>query len=128
MSGNFSGRSSISNYHQLETKYLFSGWEELSQLEDWLTNPEYPDSLGDHARVILLHSHLSIAKQTKVFENAPDGQRKIILSTNIAETSVTIPDVKYVIDSGKINMKKYLPVQKASNLDKEWISKSSAVQ
>ena len=100
----------------------------MSQLEDWLTNPEYPDSLGDHAKVILLHSHLSIAKQTKVFENAPDGQRKIILSTNIAETSVTIPDVKYVIDSGKINMKKYLPVQKASNLDKEWISKSSAVQ
>lgn len=67
-------------------------------------------------------------KQMKVFRPSDPGTRKVILSTNIAETSVTIDDVVYVVDSGRINLIKYIPLQRASNLTMEWISKSNAIQ
>ncbi|XP_006109533.1 probable ATP-dependent RNA helicase DHX34, partial [Myotis lucifugus] len=51
--------------------------------------------------VLPLHSALSVADQDKVFDVAPPGVRKCILSTNIAETSVTIDGIRFVVDSGK---------------------------
>lgn len=45
-------------------------------------------------------SRLSTTEQTKMFSKPPPGVRKIVLATNIAETSITIPDVVYVVDSG----------------------------
>ncbi|PAV64353.1 hypothetical protein WR25_20485 [Diploscapter pachys] len=51
--------------------------------------------------ILLLHSTLSVDEQDKVFDIAPLGSRKCILSTNIAETSVTIDGIRFVIDSGK---------------------------
>ena len=100
----------------------------MSVLGDILTDEESTGYIGHHANIILLHSQLNMEKQTRIFEEAPEGQRKIILSTNIAETSVTINDVKYVIDSGKCNITKYNILSKACNFYKEWISKSSACQ
>jgi ATP-dependent RNA helicase DHX36 len=67
-------------------------------------------------------------KQARVFKPAPQGKRKVILSTNIAETSVTIDDVVYVVDCGRINISRYIPLQKAANLTMEWISQSNALQ
>ncbi|VDO23239.1 unnamed protein product [Haemonchus placei] len=52
--------------------------------------------------ILLLHSTLSVDEQDKVFDVAPSGVRKCILSTNIAETSVTIDGIRFVIDSGKV--------------------------
>ncbi len=52
--------------------------------------------------VLLLHSALSISDQDKVFDLTPDGVRKCIISTNIAETSVTIDGIRFCIDSGKV--------------------------
>lgn len=49
----------------------------------------------------MLHSTLSLEEQDKVFDIAPEGVRKCILATNIAETSVTIDGVRFVVDSGK---------------------------
>ena len=83
------------------------GWDEISRLERMLTDQRNVNWLGDHAEVICLHSQLNMAKQVRVFQPAAKGIRKVILSTNIAETSITIDDVVYVIDSGRINVMRY---------------------
>ncbi|RWR88587.1 DExH-box ATP-dependent RNA helicase DExH6 [Cinnamomum micranthum f. kanehirae] len=67
-------------------------------------------------------------EQKKVFKRPPPGTRKIILSTNIAETAVTIDDVIYVIDSGRMKEKSYDPYNNVSTLHSAWVSKASAKQ
>lgn len=62
--------------------------------------------LIDRCEVYPLHSTLSNEEQQAVFRRPPEGVTKIIISTNIAETSVTIDDVVYVIDSGKMKEKR----------------------
>ena len=104
------------------------GWEEISHIEKTLTDFRNPAYLGEHADVLPLHSQIEISKQARIFDPALDGRRKVILSTNIAETSVTIDDVVYVIDSGRIKVMKYVPPMKACNLSMKWISKSNAIQ
>ena len=85
------------------------GWDDISNIEAKLTNEmltrdrENPDYLDD-VTVFTLHSQVDMNKQVKVFRPPEFGKRKVILSTNIAETSVTIDDVVFVIDVGKINV------------------------
>ncbi|ELR25721.1 helicase conserved Cterminal domain containing protein [Acanthamoeba castellanii str. Neff] len=87
------------------------------------------DRRAEHKYLILpLHSSISTAQQQRVFERPPQGVRKIILSTNIAETSVTIDDVVVVIDTGKMNEMQYDPVSKLSCLGETWIAKANAAQ
>uniref|UniRef100_A0A914C233 Helicase C-terminal domain-containing protein n=1 Tax=Acrobeloides nanus TaxID=290746 RepID=A0A914C233_9BILA len=78
--------------------------------------------------ILILHSTLSVEEQNKVFDIAPTGVRKCILSTNIAETSVTIDEVRFVIDSGKVNLVRYDPISRMHRLAPCWISKASAEQ
>lgn len=78
--------------------------------------------------ILPLHSSLSIADQDKVFDYAPEGMRKCIVSTNIAETSVTIDGIRFVIDSGKVKEMSYDPSCKLSRLKEFPISKASAEQ
>lgn len=75
----------------------------------------------------MLHSSLP-AGQTDVFNPVPDGCRKIILATNIAETSITIPDVQFVVDTGKLREKRYDQVRRITKLQCTWISKSNSKQ
>lgn len=65
--------------------------------------------LSDHMKYVVytLHSNMQTGEQRKVFKPTPFNVRKIILSTNIAETSLTIDDVIYVIDSGKVKEVKF---------------------
>ncbi|XP_068106814.1 probable ATP-dependent RNA helicase DHX34 [Hyperolius riggenbachi] len=78
--------------------------------------------------VLPLHSTLSIADQDKVFDLAPPGVRKCIISTNIAETSVTIDGVRFVLDSGKVKEMSFDPKAKMQRLQEFWISRASAEQ
>ncbi|XP_019065596.1 probable ATP-dependent RNA helicase DHX34 [Fukomys damarensis] len=78
--------------------------------------------------VLPLHSALSMAEQDKVFDVAPPGVRKCILSTNIAETSVTIDGIRFVVDSGKVKEMSYDPQAKLQRLQEFWISRASAEQ
>ncbi|KAM9263926.1 putative ATP-dependent RNA helicase DHX34 [Morus bassanus] len=78
--------------------------------------------------VLPLHSTLSVAEQDKVFDVPPPGVRKCILATNIAETSVTIDGVRFVLDSGKVKEMSYDPQDKLQRLQEFWISRASAEQ
>ncbi|GFY57113.1 probable ATP-dependent RNA helicase DHX34 [Trichonephila inaurata madagascariensis] len=78
--------------------------------------------------ILPLHSTLSIEDQDKVFDIAPEGVRKCIISTNVAETSITIDGVRFVVDSGKVKEMSYHPVCHMQRLQEFWISKASAEQ
>ena len=100
-------------------------WEGKSYFTD--KKKEYADKY-DNWIVLPLHSTLSLADQDKVFDYAPEGVRKCIISTNIAETSITIDGVRFVIDSGKVKEMQYDPVCKMQRLKEFWISRASAEQ
>lgn len=75
------------------------GMNEIRRLHDALLDH---DAFGsDDFRIYPLHSTISSENQSAAFDIPPRGVRKIVISTNIAETGVTIPDVTCVIDSGK---------------------------
>ncbi|KAI3755191.1 hypothetical protein L1987_54986 [Smallanthus sonchifolius] len=75
-----------------------------------------------------LHSSVASSEQKKVFLRPPDDIRKVIIATNIAETSITIDDVVYVIDCGKHKENRYNPRKKLSSMVEDWISRANARQ
>lgn len=83
--------------------------------------------LHETAVVLPLHGKLSPEEQQKVFEGCVD-KRKVILSTNIAETSVTIPGVKYVVDTGFAKEMQFDSRKNMDSLEIQPISRSSAEQ
>ncbi|KAK2587022.1 hypothetical protein KPH14_010983 [Odynerus spinipes] len=104
---------------------FLSGMSEITAVVD--AAKEY--SIKKNNWIVLpLHSSLSIADQDKVFDYAPDGVRKCIVSTNIAETSITIDGIRFVVDSGKVKEMSYDPSCKMERLKEFWISKASAEQ
>ncbi|XP_062341550.1 ATP-dependent RNA helicase DHX33 [Osmerus eperlanus] len=86
-----------------------------------------PDSCGP-ITVIPLYASLPPTQQLRVFQPAPKGCRKIILSTNIAETSVTISGIKYVIDTGMVKAKRFNPESGLEVLAVQRVSKAQAWQ
>lgn len=79
-------------------------------------------------KVIALHSILSTQDQAAAFTLPPQGVRKIVLATNIAETGITIPDVVFVIDTGRTKENKYHESSQMSSLVETFVSKASALQ
>ncbi|GLT94049.1 hypothetical protein SLE2022_118120 [Rubroshorea leprosula] len=103
------------------------GWEDINRTrERLLANPFFKDS--SKFVIISLHSMVPSAEQKKVFKRPPVGCRKVVLSTNIAESSITIDDVVYVIDSGRMKEKSYDPYNNVSTLQSSWVSKANARQ
>ncbi|XP_072970121.1 DExH-box ATP-dependent RNA helicase DExH7, chloroplastic isoform X2 [Typha angustifolia] len=78
--------------------------------------------------VLPLHSSLASTDQRKVFHSPPQNIRKVIIATDIAETSITIDDVVYVIDTGKHKENRYNPQKKMSSIVEDWISRANAKQ
>ena len=79
-----------------------------------------------NTEVIPLYARLSASDQQRIFH--PQGQRRIVLSTNVAETSLTVPGIKYVIDTGLVRMSRYSHRLKVQRLPIEPISQASAKQ
>ena len=84
------------------------------------------DQLKDNFDVLPLFSRLPVKEQQKIFQTS--SVRRIILSTNIAETSLTVPGIKFVIDTGLARIIRYSPRLKIEQLHIEKISKASANQ
>jgi ATP-dependent helicase HrpA len=79
-----------------------------------------------HTEVLPLYARLSARDQDRVFN--PGTQRRIVLATNVAETSLTVPRIHFVVDPGFARVKRYSPRQKLDRLHIEAISQASADQ
>ncbi len=82
--------------------------------------------IGTNVDILPLYARLSHADQNKIF--TPHGQRRIVLSTNVAESSLTVPGIRYVIDTGLVRISRYAPRSKVQRLPIEGVSQASANQ
>ncbi len=101
------------------------GWEDIvavkNDLEVILSRSQKP------FKIYCIHSSASPEVAQSIFQRTI-GERKIILATNIAESSITIPDVAYVVDSGKQKINMFNPALRMNSLKTTWISKSNSIQ
>jgi len=104
---------------------FLSGEAEIRDTEDALRGRNLP-----HTEVLPLYGRLSAADQHRVFRPsaAPGTRRRIILATNVAETSLTVPGIRYVIDAGLARISRYSVRAKVQRLPIEAISQASANQ
>ncbi len=100
---------------------FLAGEREIRDTQDALAERELP-----HTEIVPLYSRLSAADQHKVF--APHSGRRIVLSTNVAETSLTVPGIRYVIDPGTARISRYSLRTKVQRLPIEPVSQASARQ
>ncbi|XP_015111044.1 putative ATP-dependent RNA helicase DHX57 isoform X2 [Diachasma alloeum] len=104
------------------------GLAEITTLRDVLNHNSVLSSRAGRCRILPLHSSLSTEEQNLVFEKVDPRVRKIVLSTNIAETSVTIDDCVFVVDTGRMKETRFNSNQNMASLDTCWISRANAMQ
>ena len=109
---------------------FLSGESEIKDAQDAIEGSITQGALKGNTEVLPLYGRLSSAEQHRVFEvSKVAGLRKrVILATNVAETSLTIPNIKYVIDAGTARISRYSPKAKVQRLPIEAISQASANQ
>ncbi|XP_020969245.1 pre-mRNA-splicing factor ATP-dependent RNA helicase DEAH1-like isoform X2 [Arachis ipaensis] len=108
---------------------FLTGQEEIETAEEILKHRTR--GLGTKIAELIIcpiYANLPTELQAKIFEPTPEGARKVVLATNIAETSLTIDGIKYVIDPGFCKMKSYNPRTGMESLLVTPISKASAMQ
>ena len=101
---------------------FLSGEREITDTADALTRHDLRD-----VEVLPLYARLSASEQYRVFQPGKAG-RRIVLATNVAETSLTVPGIRYVIDPGTARISRYNPRSKVQRLPIESISQASANQ
>ncbi|WP_025272065.1 ATP-dependent RNA helicase HrpA [Haloglycomyces albus] len=100
---------------------FLSGEQEIRDTADVLNRAKLP-----HTEVLPLFARLSAAEQNRIFRSHTG--RRIVLSTNVAETSLTVPGIRYVIDTGNARISRYSARTKVQRLPIEPISQASANQ
>ncbi|MEU6098403.1 ATP-dependent RNA helicase HrpA [Streptomyces sp. NPDC047079] len=108
---------------------FLSGEREIRDTADALTKKQYPRAGGadwQSTEILPLYARLSHAEQHRVFQQHTG--RRIVLATNVAETSLTVPGIKYVIDPGFARISRYSHRTKVQRLPIEAISQASANQ
>ncbi|RRV06226.1 ATP-dependent helicase HrpB [Pseudomonas sp. v388] len=100
------------------------------QAEIRRVNQQLAEALGDRPDVLLcpLHGELDLNAQRAAIEPAPMGMRKVVMATNIAETSLTIDGVRVVVDAGLARVPRFDPGSGMTRLDTQRISRASATQ
>ncbi|RMS29970.1 ATP-dependent helicase HrpB [Pseudomonas ficuserectae] len=100
------------------------------QAEIRRVNQQLAEALGERADILLcpLHGELDLNAQRAAIEPAPNGTRKVVLATNIAETSLTIDGVRVVIDAGLARVPRFDPGSGMMRLETQRISRASATQ
>lgn len=116
-----------SNEEDEDSDMEITGLDEPDDDEDFNIGEEAMDS-STKVHVLPLYSQLPTKEQLKVFETPPEGSRLIVLATNVAETSLTIPGIKYVFDCGRAKEKQYDLSTGVQHFQVDWISKASASQ
>lgn len=107
------------------------GWEEMSTLQRCLLEEDVLRmgyASPNKFRIYLIHSQMRAFEQRAIFEVPPRGIRKIILATNIAESSITIEDVVHVVDSAKVKVSFYESEVRLRDLSCHWISRANSIQ
>jgi len=97
------------------------GWDQICALSRLI------QSLLD-VQIFTLHSSMSPEDQRLIFYPTPPNVRKVVIATNIAESSVTIDDIVYVIDSGRAKIKMFDVHKNMATLSPHWISKANCIQ
>ncbi|XP_042391527.1 pre-mRNA-splicing factor ATP-dependent RNA helicase DEAH1-like isoform X1 [Zingiber officinale] len=108
---------------------FLTGQEEIETIDEILKHRTR--GLGTKIAELIIcpiYANLPTELQAKIFEPTPDGARKVVLATNIAETSLTIDGIKYVVDPGFCKIKSYNPRTGMESLLINPISKASAMQ
>ena len=100
---------------------FFPGEREIRDAHQALERRKYRET-----EVLPLYARLSVKDQDEVFN--PGSKRRIVLATNVAETSLTVPRIRYVVDPGLARVKRYSPRQKLDRLHIEAVSQASANQ
>ncbi len=100
---------------------FLSGEREIRDVQDALQRRQYR-----HTEVVPLYARLSASEQNRIFQS--HSGRRIVLATNVAETSLTVPGIKYVIDPGTARISRYSARSKVQRLPIEPISQASANQ
>lgn len=101
------------------------GWQEIKAMKKRIMDTFYQP---ERHCLLTLHSLIPLHEQHLVFDTLPPHRRKIVLATNIAETSITINDIVYVVDPGNQRGQTYNPERGILTLDTHWISKANAIQ
>ncbi|MEO7005807.1 MAG: ATP-dependent RNA helicase HrpA, partial [Terrimesophilobacter sp.] len=109
---------------------FLSGESEIRDTEDAIKARISKGSISQNTEVLPLYGRLSSADQHRVFRPStmPGVRRRIVLATNVAETSLTVPGIKYVIDAGTARISRYSVRSKIQRLPIEAISQASANQ
>ncbi|MDQ0258323.1 ATP-dependent RNA helicase HrpA [Sinomonas atrocyanea] len=105
---------------------FFSGEREIRDAAEALAGSIQKNPRMAGAEILPLFARLSLAEQHRVF--TPGGKRRIVLATNVAETSLTVPGIKYVIDTGTARISRYSHRTKVQRLPIERVSQASANQ
>ncbi len=105
---------------------FFSGEREIRDAAEAINGRIQTNRRLAGTEVLPLFARLSLQEQHRVFN--PGGKRRIILATNVAETSLTVPGIKYVIDTGTARISRYSHRTKVQRLPIERVSQASANQ
>jgi ATP-dependent helicase HrpA len=109
---------------------FLSGENEIRDAEEAIRGRISAGAMSDRTEVLPLYGRLSSADQHKVFQPSQTAgtRRRIVLATNVAETSLTVPGIRYVIDAGTARISRYSVRSKIQRLPIEAISQASANQ